>query len=274
MPPIKLGDLLLKARAITDVQLKAALSEQQKWGGRLGEILVRMNILTEEMLVKALSKQLAIPAVNLETVQGIAPHVRAKIPAQMAKDFAVLPLQLRDDGKTLVIAMAEPQNIEHVDTIRSVARTRIVVQVAGRTQIARAFGRFYEGEADPSDVEGSFKVVDASGNTVIRNSADVSPPKRTSPPPEMSQPVAIPRGSVSQPGVNIPRGSQGAYRPVAAEGAPAAVAAPPQAKSPAELLAGIEEAQRREVGALKAMVELLIERGVFTREEYLARLKR
>jgi hypothetical protein len=280
MPPIKLGDLLLKARAITDLQLKSALSEQQKWGGRLGEILVRMNILTEEMLVKALSKQLAIPAVNLETVQGIAPHVRSKVPAQMAKDFAVLPLQLRDDGKTLVIAMAEPQNIEHVDTIRSVARCRIVVQVAGRTQIARAFGRFYEGEADPSDIEGSFKVVDASGNTVIRHEMDVSAPKRNSP-PEMSQPVAIPRGSVSQPGVNIPRGSQGSYsqepkgssRPEHIDASPAVPSAR-QVKSPAELLAGIEEAQRREVGALKAMVELLIERGVFTREEYLARLKR
>ena len=75
MPPIKLGDLLLKARAITDTQLKAALSEQQKWGGRLGEILVRMNILTEEMLVKALSKQLAVPAINLDTIQGVPPHV-------------------------------------------------------------------------------------------------------------------------------------------------------------------------------------------------------
>jgi hypothetical protein len=53
-----------------------------------------------------------------------------------------------------------------------------------------------------------------------------------------------------------------------------AVASARLSKSPAELLAGIEEAQRREVGALKAMVELLIERGVFTREEYLARLKR
>src|SRR3954468_7326883 len=157
MPPIKLGDLLLKARAITEQQLKAALSEQQKWGGRLGEILVRMNILSEEMLVKALSKQLAVPAINLDSVQGVPPHVRAKLPAQMAKDFAAVPVQLRDDGKTLVVAMAEPQNIEHVDTIRSVTRCRIVVQVAGRSAIARAYGRFYDGEGEGADLEDSFK---------------------------------------------------------------------------------------------------------------------
>ena len=44
--------------------------------------------------------------------------------------------------------------------------------------------------------------------------------------------------------------------------------------SPAELLKSGEEVQRKEVAALKAMVELLIEKGVFSREEYLAKVKR
>lgn len=35
-----------------------------------------------------------------------------------------------------------------------------------------------------------------------------------------------------------------------------------------------QEAQRREVAALKGMIEILIEKGVFTREEYLAKIKR
>ena len=41
-----------------------------------------------------------------------------------------------------------------------------------------------------------------------------------------------------------------------------------------EVLRGMEETQRRSVSALKAMVELLIEKGVFSREEYLLRVKR
>ena len=40
------------------------------------------------------------------------------------------------------------------------------------------------------------------------------------------------------------------------------------------MLRGVEETQRRSVAALKAMVELLIEKGVFSRDEYLARVKR
>ncbi|MBL8953708.1 MAG: general secretion pathway protein GspE [Myxococcaceae bacterium] len=258
MPPIKLGDLLLKAKAISELQLKSALSEQNKWGGRLGEILVRMNILSEDMLVKALSKQLAVPAVNLDTIQGVPPHVRAKLPSQMAKDFVAVPVQLRDDGKTLVVAMAEPQNIEHVDTIRSVARCRIVVQVAGRSAIARAYGRFYDGEGDASDLEGSFKVVDAAGNTVIRNADDVA--KKPAPP-----------------SAGIPRGTQPFGRSSLTDvPAPSSnvVVAPSSGQGPTEMINAIENAQRKEGAALKAMVEMLIEKGVFTREEYLARLKR
>jgi hypothetical protein len=44
--------------------------------------------------------------------------------------------------------------------------------------------------------------------------------------------------------------------------------------NPSELLKAVEEVQRKEVAALKAMVELLIEKGVFSREEYLAKVKR
>jgi len=45
-------------------------------------------------------------------------------------------------------------------------------------------------------------------------------------------------------------------------------------QSAAEVLRAVEETQRRSVAALKAMVELLIEKGVFSRDEYLARVKR
>ena len=129
---IRLGDLLVKAKVINESQLKAALVEQQKWGGKLGELLVRMNFLTEDMLVKALSKQMSLPSVALETIQSIPPHVKSKIPSDVARDLVVLPLQLRDEGKTLVVAMAEPQNLKHLDTLRSVSRLRILPQLAGR----------------------------------------------------------------------------------------------------------------------------------------------
>ena len=238
MTSIRLGDLLVKAKVITDSQLKAGLVEQQKWGGKLGEILVRMAFLTEDMLVKALSQQLGIPTVNLEELAGVAPHVRAKVPVEVARDLVALPLLLRDEGKTLVVAMAEPQNLKHVDTLRSVARLRIQPQIAGRQAIARAFSRIYgSGSADVADAPESFKVVDSLGNTVVKGAE--GPPAPES-------------------------------RPSGREALPTSVAG----RSPRELLEALTEAQIKEVGVLKGVIALLIEKGVFTREEYLAKVRR
>lgn len=251
MAQIKLGELLIKANVLQESQLKAALAEQAKWGGKLGEILVRMNLVSEDILVRALSKQLGMPAVNLDAVQAVPPHVKAKIPSQTARDFSVVPLQLRDDGKTLVVAMSDPLNVRVLDELRALSKCRIVANVAGRTSVARAFARLYEESAELEDADTNFKVVDAQGRTVVKNLKDLDPaaaaaaaaPARPAPAPARPPPPA-----------EAPR--------AAASG------------SPAELLKSVEDVQRKEVAALKAMVELLIEKGVFSREEYLAKVKR
>lgn len=234
--------------------MRAALNEQQKWGGRLGELLVRMNFVTEELLVRALSKQLNLVTVNLEAVQSVPPHVVAKIPLEVARDLVALPLQLRDEGKTLVVVMAEPQNIKHVDTLRSVSRCRIVTQIAGRQSIARAFSRFYEGHASLEEVEGSFKMIDAQNNTIIKTAQE---PRRSTPAAPVARAVPAHSGSLAPSPVR-----QGPLQ------------GPSARRSAEEALGSIEEAQRREVAALKGMIEILIEKGVFTREEYLAKIKR
>ena len=259
MASIRLGDLLVKAKVVSESQLKAALAEQQKWGGKLGELLVRMNFLTEDMLVKALSKQMNVPSVNLEAIQGIPAHVRAKVPPEVARDLVALPLQLRDDGKTLLVAMAEPQNLKQLDTLRSVSRCRITAQLAGRQAIARSFARFYEGEAEMEADESSFKLVDSQGHTLIKNAEDIKAPERRS---TTGAAAAIRMPPAAPPPAAAPRASTGEL--------PSSLAS----KSPSEMLRAIEEAQRKEVTALKGMVELLIEKGVFTREEYLSKVKR
>ncbi|NBD09512.1 MULTISPECIES: general secretion pathway protein GspE [Corallococcus] len=251
MAQIKLGELLIKANVLQESQLKAALAEQAKWGGKLGEILVRMNLVSEDILVRALSKQLGMPAVNLDAVQAVPPHVKAKIPSQTARDFSVVPLQLRDDGKTLVVAMSDPLNVRVLDELRALSKCRIVANVAGRTSVARAFARLYEESAELEDADTNFKVVDAQGRTVVKNLKDLDPA------------AAVAASAPARP-------APAPARPPPPAEAPRAAAS----GSPAELLKSVEDVQRKEVAALKAMVELLIEKGVFSREEYLAKVKR
>jgi hypothetical protein len=232
---IKIGDLLVKAGVITELQLKAALAEQQQWGGKLGDILVRMEFLTEEVLVRALSKQTGIPRADL--TGGGEKNALALIPAESAEEFGLVPVGLKEEGRALMVAMSDPLNIHVTDHLRSLTGCRIDAQLAGPGAIRNAISRWYRGEEllGEDAEQSSIKIVDNSGASVVT--------QRT------------------------PRAAATAYTPPPHQnGAPRTAAV--------EVLRGVEETQRRSVAALKAMVELLIEKGVFSRDEYLARVKR
>ena len=145
-----------------------------------------------------------------------------------------MPIRFKEDGKTLVVAMAEPQNVEHADLLRTRTGCRIMVQLAGRTAIARAITRFYGQGADLPQSEGSSK--------------DASPEVERSSPRAETQTPAKPHT-----GIPVLHGP---------------------ADHATELLRALEDVQRKEVAALKAMVDLLLEKGVFSREEYLAKVRR
>src|SRR5215212_2690789 len=106
---IRIGDLLVKAGVITDLQLRAALAEQAQWGGKLGDILVRMEFVTEEVLVRALSKQTGIPRADLT---GEANRTAlSMIPAEVSEEFGLVPIGVKDEGRTVLVAMSDPLNI-------------------------------------------------------------------------------------------------------------------------------------------------------------------
>lgn len=243
---IKIGDLLVKAGVITELQLKAALAEQQQWGGKLGDILVRMEFLTEEVLVRALSKQTGIPRADLTgDANALALSL---VPADVAEEFGLVPMSLKDEGRTLLVAMSDPLNLGVTDHLQKLTSGRkIEAQLAGSSAIRNAISRWYRGEELLGDdaEQSSIKITNNSGQSVVT----MDPRVKT-------------RAPRARPQTSAP--------PAARAAAPAGGAR----QSAVEVLRGVEETQRRSVAALKAMVELLIEKGVFSRDEYLARVKR
>ncbi len=261
MAKIRLGELLLRAKVVTEAQLQTALAEQEKWGGKIGQILVRMGYLSEDLLTKALSKQLGIPRVDLEKTHPGAVALR-KISPELAEGYGVLPLEVRDEGKTLLVAMADPQNIRALDELRAATGCRIQALLAGETEIRRRIGQLYAAEDLREGGGEEFKIVDAQGNTVMKKIEDIVPPGHVAPGAAGAPPPPV-AAAAPEP-------------PVAPAAPPPPVAEAPGAASddPVALLEKVERTQRKEVQILKALVELLIERGVFTREEYLAKVSR
>src|SRR5688572_26589812 len=118
----KLGEILVQAGLLNDSQLRAALTEQRRWGGPLGRILVEMKVISEEAMVQALSMQLNLPGVNLEQ-KDIDSRVLDLVPGELAEQLSIVPFGAQ--GKFLDVAMVDPTNIAAIDTLRTKTRMNV-----------------------------------------------------------------------------------------------------------------------------------------------------
>jgi hypothetical protein len=249
----KLGEILVNAGVLSEAQLRAALTEQRRWGGPLGRILVDMKLISEDAMVQALSHQLNLPAVNLDA-RNVGPEVLDVIPGEMAEQHAVVPFAVQ--GKFLDVAMTDPTNIAAIDALRIKTRMNVRPYLAGPKTIERALSRFYG-----------------------RGTIDVGPPtaaQRASI-PDSAIPVGQTMYSDSEP-INMgnPKGTATARRAGQFGLADLAARESESEKSIAELrdrVAQLEALVARDEDVLRKLLTFLVQKGIATREEILERLK-
>ncbi|HEY4232531.1 MAG TPA: GspE/PulE family protein [Lacipirellulaceae bacterium] len=136
-----LGQQLVGADVITPEQLDQALAEGSQKGLRLGETLVEMGMVQEETILPFIETHLGVPATRLRDGM-IDPLAVRLIPRRMAESLdAVALFRVRD---ALCVAMADPQNLEHVDEIERVTHLRVRPVFAFRSSIQRTLPRCYE----------------------------------------------------------------------------------------------------------------------------------
>lgn len=141
----KLGQLLITSSIISEEQLKQALNVQKKEGGRLGTNLVKLGFITEEKLVAFLSKQYAVPAINLSEYK-IDPSILKLVPADMAKKYLILPVARV--GATLTITMADPSNVFAIDDVKFMTGYNVEVVISSESAIFNAISSYYLGKGD------------------------------------------------------------------------------------------------------------------------------
>jgi len=146
---LRLGEILLAANVITDEQLKAALAEQRKWGGKLGRTLVEMGAVDETKMVNALSQQLRLPMIDLDQAQVPAETLHA-LRLDIAERYGVFPLGSDVQHKTLRLATSDPTNVEALRELSLFTGMRIEPHVASVSGIDRAIRRHYYGESTTS----------------------------------------------------------------------------------------------------------------------------
>ena len=141
---MKLGRIFVGMGLLDPDQERAALEYASKRGLRFGAACVRMGFLDEWTIAQGLAVQAGFPTVSLSGVE-VPTDVLARIPAAKAEKHRMIPLQVvRGMGRdTLVVALADPRNLDAVDEIAFLTGTRLSVVIASDREIDQALLRFY-----------------------------------------------------------------------------------------------------------------------------------
>jgi MSHA biogenesis protein MshE len=137
---LRLGQILVQQKRITEEQLNVVLEEQRRLGRKLGRVLVDKGIITEEHLAEALARQLNLAYVELKNV-NLRREVVLKLPESAARRFRALVLD--DAGPACKVGMADPTDLTAYDEIARMLKRDIEVVVLAGTDVSRALDRLY-----------------------------------------------------------------------------------------------------------------------------------
>jgi type IV pilus assembly protein PilB len=240
----RLGEMLIEAGAIDEMQLRSALADQRRWGRPLGRTLVEMRLINEDDLVRVLAKQLGIEAVDLDKLQ-IAPAIISLVPGHIARQHNVIPFN--QPMKFIDVAMLDPTNLGIVDELRIRTQLNVRPYLAGPKMIERNLERYYGA---------SMKLSQSIEIPIIHDGLEVKPDTgssqgvrdglrtfahRTTPPP------------VQKPSLEIASRDR-------------------EIDALQERISMLEAVVERDEQVLRKLLSLLIEKGIATREEIIERL--
>ena len=135
----RLGEVLRERNQVSADDLNKATQDQQ---GKLvlGELLLQGGIVSKDHLVSALAEASRIPYVDCASI-SIDDSTLCLFPAAMASRCCAVPLT--GDGTKLVVAMAEPQNLQLLDELRFKCGMIIEPRLGFRAELESAIERFY-----------------------------------------------------------------------------------------------------------------------------------
>ena len=140
-----LGEMLVAANLIDEVQMQIALAEQKQTGKRFGSTLVELKFIDENVLAAFLSKQIDVPCISLLHVD-IPKKVLRKLTRATALAYKAVPVRI--DGDRLEVAMVDPTDVEVLDKVEKAAGITVTPLIAPESSITMMIERCYPEERD------------------------------------------------------------------------------------------------------------------------------
>ena len=143
---MRLGDLLVHEKIISNEQLSEALTSQKKTGLKLGDALIELGHISERALLGFLAQQLDVPFVDLShkrrstDMSSLLPEVHAR---------RLRALVIEDRGDSVLIGMSDPADLRCLDQLEvMLAPKRIQLALVMESQLYEAFDGLYRRTAD------------------------------------------------------------------------------------------------------------------------------
>ncbi|BAV32696.1 MSHA biogenesis protein MshE [Sulfuricaulis limicola] len=146
---IRIGDLLIANKVISQEQLNTALADQKKSGRKLGRVLVENGFISEDQLLTFLSQQLNMPYIDLRRYH-YKPEVVRLIPETHARRFRAIALE--DSRESLLVGMADPTDIFAYDELSRVLRRPLRFAVVKESELLKTIDRVYRRTEEISDL--------------------------------------------------------------------------------------------------------------------------
>jgi type IV pilus assembly protein PilB len=149
----RLGELLVREKLISLTQLRHAQDEQQKSGNNLGYTLAKLGYVSDDEITSFLSQQYRVPTINLEEYEVDA-DVLKLVPKEPCERHRVLPVSRT--GNALIVAMADPTNLNAIDDLKFLTGYNIEPVIASETSIHTAIEKYYNAGPSYDEVMAGF----------------------------------------------------------------------------------------------------------------------
>ncbi|MEI7884567.1 MAG: ATPase, T2SS/T4P/T4SS family [Clostridia bacterium] len=146
----KLGNILLAAGKITELELNQAVKIQNETHQQLGDVLKIMGAVSENEIIDVLAEQLGVERVFLTKIY-IDPIIAQSIPREIAKKYSLIPIY--EKNGQLVVAMSNPMNINALDDVRFISQKKIIPVITDSTSIEQAIEVYYSKQTTDKAIE-------------------------------------------------------------------------------------------------------------------------
>jgi len=138
---VRIGDLLVEQKIISEAQLTEALQEQKKSGRKLGRVLIENGYIGEDQLLLLLSEQLHIPYVDLSRFE-LDPELVTRLPETHARRYRALIL--KNTGSGLLVGMGDPTDIFAYDELVRLLKSDVQIACVKESDLLHNIDRMYQ----------------------------------------------------------------------------------------------------------------------------------